>query len=64
MLLTLSQDAFKQVYNWQYVHSVDFWALVLGQACDIRSREAVGTGESELHSLVYPLVQVTLGAIK
>ena len=24
-----TKDGFKQVYNWQYVHSIDFWSLVL-----------------------------------
>jgi nucleolar complex protein 2 len=58
------QEAYKQVYNWQYVHSVDFWALVLARACDTRALLERGGEESELKALIYPLVQVTLGAIK
>ncbi|KAH7909312.1 Noc2-domain-containing protein [Hygrophoropsis aurantiaca] len=54
-----TKEAYKQVYNWQYVHSVDFWALVLARACDTQN-----DGESELKALIYPLVQVSLGAIK
>ncbi|EJT97184.1 Noc2-domain-containing protein [Dacryopinax primogenitus] len=54
-----SKEAYKAVYNWQYVHSLDFWAGVLAKACD---RDALG--ESALHPLIYPLVQVTIGAIK
>jgi nucleolar complex protein 2 len=48
------------VYNWQYVHSIDFWSLVLARACE---SSPSGT-ENELKPLIYPLVQVALGAIK
>ncbi|CAE6416466.1 Nucleolar complex protein 2 [Rhizoctonia solani AG-1 IB] len=44
-------EAYKQVYNWQFVHCVDFWSLVLAR------------GDEELQPLVYPLVQVGLGAV-
>ena len=57
------QDSHRQVYNWQYVHSVDFWALVLAKACNTETQVERGE-ESELKSLIYPLVQVSLGAIK
>ncbi|KAK0478737.1 Noc2-domain-containing protein [Armillaria novae-zelandiae] len=58
-----SKESYKQVYNWQFVHSIDFWSLVLSRACDEvpRSRQ---DGEGELKPLIYPLVQVSLGAIK
>ncbi|KAG7447240.1 Noc2-domain-containing protein [Guyanagaster necrorhizus] len=58
-----SKESYKQVYNWQYVHSIDFWSLVLARACDVDpgSQE---DGDSELKPLIYPLVQVSLGAIK
>jgi nucleolar complex protein 2 len=52
------------VYNWQYVHCVDFWANVLARACDARAEAESGGKESELKPLIYPLVQVSLGAIK
>ncbi|PSS34248.1 hypothetical protein PHLCEN_2v1714 [Hermanssonia centrifuga] len=58
-----SKEAYKQVYNWQYVHCVDFWAIVLARACD-RQTEAERGSESELRPLIYPLVQVTMGATK
>lgn len=48
-------EAYKQVYNWQFAHAVDFFAMLLS-----RSEEE----DSELKPLIYPLVQVTLGAIK
>jgi nucleolar complex protein 2 len=58
------QDAYKQVYNWQYVHCVDFWSLVLARACGVEAKAEHGGEASSLVPLVYPLVQVTTGAIK
>ncbi|KIY63741.1 Noc2-domain-containing protein [Cylindrobasidium torrendii FP15055 ss-10] len=46
----------KAVWNWQYVHGVDFWVGVL-------VRCAAGGGGGEMKALVYPLVQVSLGAL-
>ncbi|KAN0080082.1 Noc2p family domain containing protein [Tylopilus felleus] len=60
---TQTKDAYQQVYNWQYVHSVDFWALVLARACSTEAQAERGQ-ESDLKPLIYPLVQVSLGAIK
>ncbi|KAF7791583.1 hypothetical protein EIP86_002600 [Pleurotus ostreatoroseus] len=58
-----SKEAYKQVYNWQFVHCIDFWAIVLARACN-RMGEAERGSESELRPLIYPLIQITLGAIK
>jgi nucleolar complex protein 2 len=55
-----TQEAYKQVYNWQFVHSVDFWALVLARGCE---DDKEGEDESELRPLIYPLVQIGLGAV-
>lgn len=60
---TKTKEAYKLVYNWQYVHSVDFWSLVLARACSSETQAERGQ-ESELKPLIYPLVQVSLGAIK
>ncbi|KAK3114308.1 Nucleolar Complex 2 protein [Teratosphaeriaceae sp. CCFEE 6253] len=49
-------DSYKTVYNWQYTHSLDFWSRVLA----LYAREAA----SALRPLIYPLVQVTLGALR
>ncbi|KAH8831083.1 Noc2-domain-containing protein [Flagelloscypha sp. PMI_526] len=49
-----TKESFKMVYNWQFAHSVDFWCLVLAR----------GKGEGVLKPLVYPLIQVSLGAIR
>ena len=42
------------IYNWQYCHSLDFWSRVLSLCKE----------DSTLRQLIYPLVQVTLGAIR
>ncbi|KAJ7147331.1 Noc2-domain-containing protein [Mycena filopes] len=58
-----TKEAYKQVYNWQYIHCIDFWSIVLARACDATTESETGK-ESELKPLIYPLVQVSLGAIK
>lgn len=58
-----SKESYKTVYNWQYVHSLDFWSRVLAMQCD-GLKEAQAGKESPLRPLIYPLVQVTLGAIR
>ncbi|GAA5966728.1 hypothetical protein JCM21900_004773 [Sporobolomyces salmonicolor] len=57
-----SKEAFKSVYNWQFVHAVDFWSLVLSASCD--KQRVAEQGESPLQQLLYPLIQVALGAIR
>lgn len=57
------KEPYRQVYNWQFCHSLDFWSLVLASACD-STREAEQGKESELRALIYPLVQITLGVIR
>src|SRR5271163_1884101 len=45
------------VYCWQYLHSLDFFSRMLSQH--------VGSNKSSpLEPLVYPVIQVALGAIK
>lgn len=56
-------DAFRKVYNWQYVHSLDFWSCVLSEHCS-PLKEAEAGKESQLKLLIYPLVQVTTGAMR
>ena len=58
-----ANEAYKAVYNWQYVHALDFWSRVLAAHCD-SLREATAGKESPLRPLIYPLVQVTLGAMR
>lgn len=57
------QESYKQVYNWQYVHAVDFWSLVLARACEVQgASDDVKNGH--MQPLIYPLVQIATGAIK
>lgn len=56
-------DSFRIVYNWQYTHSLDFWSCVLAEHCS-PLKEAEAGKESQLRPLIYPLVQVTLGALR
>ncbi|KAF7552481.1 hypothetical protein G7Z17_g4326 [Cylindrodendrum hubeiense] len=56
-------DAFRIVYNWQYTHSLDFWSCVLAEHCS-PLKEAEAGKESQLKLLIYPLVQVTMGAMR
>ncbi|KAI4600692.1 Nucleolar Complex 2 protein [Pestalotiopsis sp. 9143b] len=56
-------DAYRNIYNWQYVHSLDFWSYVLSEHCNSLRESEIGK-ESQLKLLVYPLVQVTLGAMR
>jgi nucleolar complex protein 2 len=58
-----SKESYKTVYNWQYVHSLDFWSGVLAEHCN-PIKEAQNGKESLLRPLIYPTVQVTLGAMR
>lgn len=70
MKVGTSSDALRQVYNWQFVHCVDFWCMVLAKASaeDVmvfgKKKKGKSNGESELRPLIFPLIQVALGAIK
>lgn len=57
-----TKDSYKTIYNWQYTHSLDLWSRVLSTHCSnplLKSPSA-----SPLHPLIYPLVQITLGALR
>jgi nucleolar complex protein 2 len=56
-------DSYKSIYNWQYVHSLDFWSRVLSEHC-ASLKEAETGKESALRPLIYPAVQVTVGAMR
>ncbi|KAI9677223.1 MAG: Nucleolar Complex 2 protein [Trizodia sp. TS-e1964] len=58
-----AKDSYKKVYNWQYVHSLDFWSRVLSSQCETL-KEAKSGKESALRPLIYPTVQITLGALR
>ncbi|EGG05047.1 uncharacterized protein MELLADRAFT_64428 [Melampsora larici-populina 98AG31] len=56
-----TKEGFQAVYNWQYIHSLDFWSLVLSTACDTANSSKT---PSPLQPLIYPLVQITTGVMK
>ncbi|RJE18086.1 nucleolar complex protein [Aspergillus sclerotialis] len=58
-----SKESYKTIYNWQYVHSLDFWSRVLSQHCDGLVEAKVGK-QSALRPLIYPVVQITIGAMR
>ncbi|OAL38872.1 hypothetical protein AYO20_01623 [Fonsecaea nubica] len=58
-----TKDSYKTIYNWQFVHSLDFWSRVLSGHCN-SLLEAQNGKPSQLRPLIYPVVQVTLGALR
>ena len=57
-----TKDSYKTIYHWQYTHRLDFWSRVLSTHCSnplLKSPSA-----SPLHPLIYPLVQISLGALR
>jgi len=61
-----TKDSYKTIYNWQYIHSLDFWSRVLSTHCSPSANPALkgNASASPLHPLIYPLVQITLGALR
>lgn len=58
-LTNRTPEAYKAIYNWQYANSLDFWSRTLSVQCNTANPEP-----SLLKELIYPLVQITLGAIR
>jgi nucleolar complex protein 2 len=58
-LVNKTPEAYKAIYNWQYANSLDFWSRTLCVQCNTSNPEP-----SPLKELIYPLVQITLGAIR
>jgi nucleolar complex protein 2 len=58
-----SKDSYKAAYNWQYVHSLDFWSRVFSSHCDVMVEAKAGK-QSTLRPLIYPVVQITIGAMR
>ncbi|KAL1924138.1 uncharacterized protein VTP21DRAFT_7173 [Calcarisporiella thermophila] len=57
-----SKESYKAVYNWQFIHCLEFWANVLATYCD--TQRVAEHGECLLQSLIYPFVQVAAGVIR
>jgi len=47
------KDSYQSVYNWQFISCLQLWGRVLGELHD-----------ETLAPLIYPLVQITLGAVR
>lgn len=59
------KDSYKVIYNWQYTHSLDFWSRVLSTHCSpYTNPQLKSPTASPFHPLIYPLVQITLGALR
>lgn len=58
-----TKDSYKAIYNWQYTHSLDFWSRVLSTHCS-PATITKPQSSSPLQPLIYPLVQITLGALR
>jgi nucleolar complex protein 2 len=58
-----TKDSYKSIYNWQFVHSLDFWSRVLSTHC-ASLIEAQNGKPSQLRPLIYPVVQITLGVMR
>jgi nucleolar complex protein 2 len=58
---SILQESFKTVYNWQYVHCIDFWANVFSTYCNTTRPDH---DQSPLYSMIYPLTQIAIGAIR
>ncbi|MCJ1331551.1 Nucleolar Complex 2 protein [Thelotrema lepadinum] len=60
-----TKDSYKAIYNWQYIHSLDFWSRVFSTHCSPASNTLLKQPtDCPLHPLIYPLVQVALGALR
>ena len=60
-----TKDSYKAIYNWQYTHALDFWSRVLSTHCSTATNVTLKRPcDSPLHPLIYPLVQITLGALR
>ena len=62
-IISKEKESYKTIYNWQFTHSLDFWSRVLSTHCNSLLEAETGK-QSSLRPLIYPLVQITLGAMK
>ncbi|RKP22833.1 Noc2-domain-containing protein, partial [Syncephalis pseudoplumigaleata] len=55
-----TKEAYRSVYNWQFIHCLRLWSQVLSTYCS--ERFCAAHGSSPLQPIIYPFVQVALGA--
>ncbi|KAJ9661964.1 Nucleolar Complex 2 protein [Neophaeococcomyces mojaviensis] len=59
-----TKESYKSIYNWQFIHSLDFFSRVLSTHCSPFLEAQSGAGPSQLRPLIYPVVQITLGVMR
>jgi len=59
-----SNESYKKIYNWQFIHSLDFWSRVVSINCNALQLSKKGQEKSSLYQLIYPIVQIIIGTIK
>ncbi|KAF2100304.1 Noc2-domain-containing protein [Rhizodiscina lignyota] len=62
-IISKEKESYKTIYNWQFMHSLDFWSRALSTHCNTLLEAETGK-QSSLRPLIYPLVQITLGAMR
>lgn len=60
-LSTKTKEAYRAIYNHQFLHCLRFWAELLAVSCSV---DRAIPGESPLQSILFPYVQVVLGAAR
>ncbi|KAG2178760.1 hypothetical protein INT43_001606, partial [Umbelopsis isabellina] len=58
---TKTKESYKAVYNWQFIHCIDFWANVFSTYCSTAREDHES---SPLHAMIYPLTQIAIGTIR
>jgi nucleolar complex protein 2 len=62
-LSTRTKESFKQVYHWQFIHSLKVWSSIL-VAYAGNPAAASKSNKNQLQALVYPLVQIHLAVLR
>lgn len=56
---TKTVEAFKEIYNWQFISCLDFWAAVVGATCSPETG-----ANSPMQNVVKPLVDLCLSTMR
>ncbi|KAJ3313466.1 Nucleolar Complex 2 protein [Boothiomyces sp. JEL0838] len=59
---TKTKESYKSVYNWQFLHALRLWGHLVIRYCDPEVQDSKDI--SILKPLIYPLVQIMVGAIR
>jgi nucleolar complex protein 2 len=55
-----TKEAYRSVYNWQFIQCLRFWSAILSTHCSERVRAE--RKNDSLQPMIYPFVQVAIGA--